>query len=341
MAKIVQPTIITDRQTVGSLLSLIDSSRTGYWSYSNDDIINLAPRAFAGAKYLKTIKMGSVETAQSDCFIDCYNLESISLPKLREASATILSNSPKIKIISLPSLKTVIAGYYKESFFNLSSLETIDLPSLETVGGGFINFCYKLKNMNVPNLKTITDTSYSNRYFINFPSKIAPDSEWSLSFPSLVSCDKMSFIIGATMSNLDIPLLKTCYNDLTYNCDYLKKIYAPSLESCGGIGGGSICEEIILPSIKSIGNTHKIGIFNYGDKLSKVVIGTNDSASVCSVTMASGGYNSDLFYPDKDKALASPNLFIYVADSLVSQYKTASYWSVYADKIKGISEIPS
>jgi hypothetical protein len=34
------------------------------------------------------------------------------------------------------------------------------------------------------------------------------------------------------------------------------------------------------------------------------------------------------------------NVIIYVPDALVNSYKSASNWSTYADRIKGLSELP-
>ena len=34
------------------------------------------------------------------------------------------------------------------------------------------------------------------------------------------------------------------------------------------------------------------------------------------------------------------NAIIYVPDALVNDYKAATNWSTYADRIKGISELP-
>ena len=37
---------------------------------------------------------------------------------------------------------------------------------------------------------------------------------------------------------------------------------------------------------------------------------------------------------------SAPNAIIYVPDALVNDYKAASNWSTYADRIKGLSELP-
>lgn len=84
---------------------------------------------------------------------------------------------------------------------------------------------------------------------------------------------------------------------------------------------------IELPSITSI----SAGSFTGCTALTSVTIGTNASTTLCSLTDSDAFSNTPI-------ATSETSGFIYVADSLVEQYKTADNWSTYATKIKGISE---
>lgn len=84
---------------------------------------------------------------------------------------------------------------------------------------------------------------------------------------------------------------------------------------------------IELPSITSLSG----GSFNGCTALTSVTIGTNASTTLCTLTGTNAFANTPI-------ATSETSGFIYVADSLVEQYKTADNWSTYATKIKGISE---
>lgn len=83
---------------------------------------------------------------------------------------------------------------------------------------------------------------------------------------------------------------------------------------------------IELPSITSISASSFTGC----TALTSVTIGTNASTELCVL-----GSNA---FSNTPIATSETSGFIYVADSLVEQYKTADNWSTYATKIKGISE---
>ena len=89
-------------------------------------------------------------------------------------------------------------------------------------------------------------------------------------------------------------------------------------------------KSVSFPNATSIGDS----AFYMCSKLAEVVIGTNSSTSICTLSSTSA-FSSTVI------ATSTTDGFIYVADSLVDQYKAATNWSTYASKIKGISELPS
>ena len=79
-------------------------------------------------------------------------------------------------------------------------------------------------------------------------------------------------------------------------------------------------KEIFLPAVTSIGNN----AFKSCSALTKLVLGNTEQVATLGTAA---------FY-EADKAI------VYVPDELVDAYKSATNWSAYADRIKGIREIP-
>jgi hypothetical protein len=65
---------------------------------------------------------------------------------------------------------------------------------------------------------------------------------------------------------------------------------------------------------------------------------TNLTALVIGATTVCTLANANAF---NGSAIASGKCYVYVTDTLVSSYKSASNWSTYAAQIKSISELPA
>lgn len=110
----------------------------------------------------------------------------------------------------------------------------------------------------------------------------------------------------------------------------LDTIYLPNVKYIQGGNSFQGCTAIALidlPSIASISASSFTGC----TALTSVTIGTNASTTLCTLTDSNAFSSTPI-------ATSETSGFIYVADSLVEQYKTATNWITYASKIKGISE---
>ena len=77
-----------------------------------------------------------------------------------------------------------------------------------------------------------------------------------------------------------------------------------------------------LPAATSIGGN----AFSNCPALTRVILRSTDKVATLSFTSAFSNTN---------------NAIIYVPDALVDDYKAATNWSTYADRIKGLSELPA
>ena len=109
-------------------------------------------------------------------------------------------------------------------------------------------------------------------------------------------------------------------------CTKLKKIVLPRVESLDGNGFGNTCESLStvdFGALKRISGVN-IYLFSWTSQEVALIIRTN---SVCVV-------ESQTF------KIENKNCYIYVPSVLVDSYKTASKWSVYADRIRAIEDYP-
>lgn len=139
------------------------------------------------------------------------------------------------------------------------------------------------------------------------------------------------------LTTLNLPKLKYDYGFGTFNgLSKIQDIVLPRLEekNLHGYGWGennntSILRSFILPKIKLISDTGKIGNIVYTSipqtYFKYFIIGTSD----CILQNSS----AVKFYSGTDTN-------VYVPDEAVNDYKSATNWSVIANNIKPISELP-
>ena len=109
-----------------------------------------------------------------------------------------------------------------------------------------------------------------------------------------------------------------------YNCSALTSIDLPAVTSISSsaFSGCYALTSIDLPAATSIGTN----AFQKCTKLTRVILRNTSQVVSLSSTSAFSNANSAI---------------IYVPDALVDDYKAATNWSTYADRIKGLSELPA
>ena len=228
--------------------------------------------------------------------------------------------------------------------FYYSSIKTIDMPNVTSIDGEAFEYS-KIQAVSFPKLKSVT-----GNYIFNRSSIVTAD------FPILESCNGLEFLMGcSSLTSITAPLLTTTGSFFMDECTSIKSIDFPNLISASEFSfhNCAILESVNLPklnvvyqnlfqsdyALKSISLPSvfiKIGsyAFNSCQTLSQIVVGTQSSTAVCPL-------ESTTAFTETPIATSTTDGYIYVADSLVDQYKTATNWVTYASKIKGISELPS
>ena len=175
--------------------------------------------------------------------------------------------------------------------------------------------------------KTLSGDYYNDRItFLGYGALYGCENLKSLKLPEVTRVEQYSIQGCTTIETIEIP--KTTYLG-TYacrNCPALKSVDFSSVTSTGNyiLSGCSSLASIDFPVLTRVGNQ----VFLDCTSLTKVILRKSDTITTLS--------NVNAF---QNTPIASGTGYIYVADNLVSTYKSATNWSTYANQIKGISEL--
>lgn len=219
------------------------------------------------------------------------------------------SNCKSLKHVSLVENMKTIDAY---AFSNCTSLETIVLPTKVTsLGNSAFSGCTSLKTINTQHYVTKLD---------NF----CFDNCWSLKHINIENVTSIS---------------EYCFR----NCYLLEDVIATSATSVlGSAFRNSGLITISLPAATAIGPQ----VFTDCKRLTSVYLLSDNLISISSYAFKGCSNLSKLVINATTPPTLSNSVFdstdklnIYVPDSSVETYKTATNWSSYASLIKGISEI--
>lgn len=148
----------------------------------------------------------------------------------------------------------------------------------------------------------------------------------SITAPNAKSIGSYGLQACYQLKRIDLPSVETLGGYTLQSCNRLTDVNMPSLTTLttADMYGCSSLERLDLPSLTSIGHS----VLNNSSKLATIIL--RNEAAVCTLA-DTGSFNNT--------PIANGTGYIYVPDSLVEQYKSATNWSTFADQIKPLSEL--
>ena len=284
--------------------------------------------------YITKMSSGDSYHEYDSCLAQCQNLTEVNVPDTCTQIGG-MSNCPKLTTVNFNNNVTIIG---ERTFYNDTSLITIgDVSKVTVIGNGsFAGTTFT--SLSFPSCTTLIGQNLSNQFnnckkltTISFNDNFTGISNGAFNnCNSLISISTLSHVItiGSTaftncnsLKTLDLTsVCTTIGHESFYNCS--------SLESIGDINSVTTIEYYIfcnckvlktieLTNITSIGNS----AFNTCPSLKYLKINASSVPTAGSNIL----YNSDICK-------------IYVVDSLVDSYKSATNWSTYASRIFSLTQ---
>ena len=263
---------------------------------------------------LQKIEIGNhITSIDTYAFRNCYSLVSVSIPSsVTSIGDNTFSYCYSLVSVSIPSSVTSIGNL---AFGYCYSLASVSIPSSVTsIGNNILYGCYSLKSISIPS----SVTSIGNYMFSNCTSIK------SISIPSSVtSIGNYAFQYCYSLELVSIPNGITNIGDRVFcDCYSLKSISIPS--SVTSIGDYAFFRCYALSSISIPSSVTGIGNYAFQDCQGMAIYDFTKHTSVPTLS------NSNAFQN------ISSDCIIKVPASLLGEWKAATNWSKYANKIVGV-----
>ena len=199
------------------------------------------------------------------------------------------------------------------AFSGCSSLTTVDFPAVTSINERAFNSCRALTTANFPVV-----TSIKGSAFYDCSELTTAD------FPAVTSIDGNAFRGCSKLTTVDLHAVTSIGNSAFSGCSSLTTADFPAVTSIGvdAFRGCSALTTADFPAVTSIG----VDAFRGCSALTTLIL--RNTQEVTTLSSISAFQNAN-------------NCIIYVPDALVNDYKEAANWSYYADRIKGLSELPT
>lgn len=282
-------------------------------------VTNIGNSAFYYCTSLVNITIPeSLTTIGDRVFCFCSSLTSVTIPEgVTSLEDYAFCNCTSLTSISIPNSVISIG---ESAFYDCPMLLSIDLPdSLLSIGATAFTGCTSLTSITIPE----SVTSIGRGAFIRCSSLVSFHGKFASSDGLFIidSGNLLAVAMGALDESLDIPQGVTSIADYAIQgCSSLTSITIPEGVTSIGVGAFNGCSitTITIPStVTSIGDHAFYSCFQLRN------------LTVLPQTPPSGGNEMFNFYQ---------LYFIYVPMNSVVAYRSAQYWSDYADRIQAIPE---
>ena len=231
-------------------------------------------------------------------FAQCSYLKSVELDVFSSVFIYMFSGMSRLEYVNIPFCEYIDVW----AFANCSSLSSISIPACKYIGDRAFQYCSRLSSISIPACEYICYEAFAN-------------------------C--------SSLSNIDLPNCSYLSDRVFIGCRSLTDASLPVCEYIGiSVFAGTPLREIVLPecSYISTGAFYQCFYLSYVNlsKCSYIGNAFQQCSTLNTIVLAYDGVCSRV-----DGTFNGTNniQYIYVPESLVSDYKVAQYWSSMSDKI--------
>lgn len=322
-----------------------------------ESLTSIGKSAFKACTKLSSLVIPeNINAIQSNTFRECFSLQSIVIPKtVSSIGSYAFFDCSSLSSITIPESVQSIEAY---TFANCSSLSSIIIPNtVKRIGNRAFNNCVKLASVEIPDSVAEIDI-YAFGGCTGLCSVTLPSSIYRIEDGTFFGCSGLSsinipesvVIIGrhafsgcSSLTSIIIPESVTSIGEGAFvSCRNLTTIVIPdgitrieneTFGACNSLKSINLPMSVISIGAGAFSNSGLVSI-----ELSKFVTDIGNSAFLKCWDLVSISVNalippkigSNVFTSTKDCP-------IYVPAESIEAYKTAEYWSDYADRIKAIS----
>lgn len=326
-------------------------------------LIEIERQAFYGCSSLTDITIPeSVTYIGNAAFYDCINLTNVYITDIEKWCTIKLEvgsnplyyahnlylNGELVTDLVIPDSITSIGDH---AFSGCSSITSITIPnSITFIGNDAFRNCNSLTSINIPDSVIsigmqafLNCKSLTNVYITDITKWCAIEFHDNTSTPLGHTTHNYLYLNGELVTDLIIPDSVTSIGNYTfYCCISMKSITIPNSVTSIGRLAFYCCSDLININIPNSVMTIGYGAFMRCYSLTSVTIPDSVTSIGDSAFSYCGSLTSIYCKPTAPPTLGS-NVFddissdakIYVPAKSVDAYKTAQYWSNYADKIVG------
>ena len=353
---------------------LIDRTISG--PYTNSLATKVGSYAFSSCSRLTEVTFTEATEIGYGAFFQNYSLTTASFPKVKTIGAYAFAICRNLSTISFPLAEVISDFAFVEC---VSKMTSISFPEVSIIGSGAFSRCYMLESIFFPKVEVIfqgafaecgslTEVSFSRISTLEYNTFYSCSHLSEVTFPDVTIIKDSVFTYCGSLRKISFPNVKELHKSAFYFCSRLTNVFFPevSLISSCAFGQCSRLVSVSFPKARVLGNRAFLScsgllsvefplastlslyafyncynletaifpnltyidqqVFQYCSNLTTLIVGTEKS-TVCSL----------YHYPAITNA--NDSVVVYVPDSLVTSYQTATNWVYLSSRIKGISEL--
>lgn len=276
--------------------------------------------AFNGCGSLASISFPACTSIGDNAFNYCRKLSAASFPVCTTIGTSAFYYCDELTTVSFPVCTSI--GVY--AFAYCSNLTSVDFPACSIVQPSAFRLCSNLTTVNFPACSIINTYAFEQckkLATVSFPlcsliSNSAFRSCFNLenaSFPECEQIGELAFSDCWKITNASFPKCRAIYSNAFAYCSSMETAYFPN---CMEIKGGAFgsCHALMSAYFLASGVPGMTGYSTYGSPFYETPISD--------YTQATGGIHGSIF----------------VRASLLTDFRAASGWSDYADRIVGLTD---